>query len=1007
MSYKTIRNVVEVASKARDFKTSSIDLLGGDDSIQCERTFRRWDTSGIWTHLLYNVRTQHTQFDSGYIWFDIFLWSPQNNSFIFKTILKPEAFGENLARFVTRQERLRNKMLLGTAEPLAHFLFRDVPPEARKSLVFVRSKDDVENYFLGLKQGEECFYALLKKGHEDEVLRNLILEIGPTDIEINENFIENFVQYLKLLNEMPNWSTFIFIPIPSIFPTSSGFCLAMEEFLTIEDCDSIVSEINGKSFILEQYVESWARDSIYLYAIKTAISTIMSRNLSHNIGSHVMTSIEKKAYGDSEDAVMKELEDLKHFSTYLRTRMDFLSVVATIWPSWSFPMRFLQDIMYVFFQQMPLLEYIGSSEGITENKLKFYFHLPSNGGEIVFIPTPENEYFRIASLRKILRQCDEWISVRGSVIGNHALYIIFENIIRNSSKHSAQGKGDLQIHIRLKKDTVFYRLEIWDNVSKCDFSKYYTYKIVMKNRDNILSKTNIALNEIAKNNTDTKIKHAELRILVMDAINPIITNEIEMINMELIKKSAFDSFVSILIANEKIVQGAEKSVSLILDKLKENKYLILSLINTINVSEEQLKEEVKNKLLEYFIRFSQDVMEANLNAEKRLKASQEKIPQKRGLLSILDSMGKAIGVTSQAISCKIDLFAKKTKEIDSPDQVSSGKKDIIAKKTKEMYRLNNVLLTSNFFETMKRSVNNIAIAKLLDVSINPESIKITPSQKKDNDGIIMDIIQDIEESLLNSEYNADTGNKDVFDDETTKDLIRSMNSKIMTPIIDEMGGPQKENWGIAEMKIASAFIQKKNQNVLGEKGEKNLDILDALPEFLDGSFNLKYVLTLPMPKEVLIIDFQGYERLRSSEDLIRGRVEVRRHSIQELEIIFEKKDKEWNKDMDIDYEFMVIIPPNDVMERIELLTEIFDSLTVNIEKLPTRLFLIGNENDFNCLGEMRLFAKKRIAIIDMDKEEFISKLYGTDTNSDSETGFKSSENSDKTLSNFKIWLYVK
>ena len=194
--------------------------------------------------------------------------------------------------------------------------------------------------------------------------------------------------------------------------------------------------------------------------IKTAVAAIMSRNMSHNIGSHVLINLEKNSNDNSTNN-----DDIKQFLRYLRARMDFLAQISTSWPSWSLPTRFLQDLMYDYFQQICLLRYIGASENLNDKKLKMFFYFDDKQ---VLGPCNPSDKTKLEKLKKNLLEKDIWISVVGGVTGRQAFYVMLENIIRNAAKHSYSGTGDLEIHINIKAEENEYRIEIWDNVSKAD-----------------------------------------------------------------------------------------------------------------------------------------------------------------------------------------------------------------------------------------------------------------------------------------------------------------------------------------------------------------------------------------------------------------------------------------------------------------------------------------------------------------------------------------------------------
>ncbi len=203
------------------------------------------------------------------------------------------------------------------------------------------------------------------------------------------------------------------------------------------------------------------REYVYKHALQSAISTIMSRNMSHNLGSHVLINFERREFGSSE-----QLGSVNTFLQYIRFRMDFIAQIATEWPLWLTPTRFCQDLLYSFFQQQFILEYISASEHLCAEKIRFFIHISEdNNKEVIFEPVNPTNSEKVNEFRKQLLESEKLIPMRGGGTGRHAFYVILENFIRNAAKHSYSGSGNLDIHIRLKDCEENYIVELWDNVS--------------------------------------------------------------------------------------------------------------------------------------------------------------------------------------------------------------------------------------------------------------------------------------------------------------------------------------------------------------------------------------------------------------------------------------------------------------------------------------------------------------------------------------------------------------
>jgi len=213
-------------------------------------------------------------------------------------------------------------------------------------------------------------------------------------------------------------------------------------------------------------LEVRARDSVFpkmiekqkVLSLKAAISQVMARNMSHNIGSHVLSRFMHQSDIQSVDGTQTQYkytannlnyeniddggdtpEDKKNklvalFNMYLKNRMDFLADIATSDPSIEYPMVFADDIIDLLYQNEILLSRIS---GINDN-VKYSIVLKGDKSAIV--------------------------SVANGVLGVQALYVIIENIIRNTYKHG-RPKNDIIFTVELIRDVVndYYRLDIYDD----------------------------------------------------------------------------------------------------------------------------------------------------------------------------------------------------------------------------------------------------------------------------------------------------------------------------------------------------------------------------------------------------------------------------------------------------------------------------------------------------------------------------------------------------------------
>ena len=123
-------------------------------------------------------------------------------------------------------------------------------------------------------------------------------------------------------------------------------------------------------------------DILRHHKIRNAISSIMARNMSHNIGSHVMARVStggidgwttNKRINELIDAldvgthkrdIIEWSKDVQYLCRYIQQRMDFIAQISTEWPSWTEPAYLMNDLMHWFLSQKHLLNHIAASEGL-------------------------------------------------------------------------------------------------------------------------------------------------------------------------------------------------------------------------------------------------------------------------------------------------------------------------------------------------------------------------------------------------------------------------------------------------------------------------------------------------------------------------------------------------------------------------------------------------------------------------------------------------------------------
>lgn len=185
------------------------------------------------------------------------------------------------------------------------------------------------------------------------------------------------------------------------------------------------------------------KEYVYKHALQSAIAAIMARNMSHNIGSHVIFYSASANHDYHTD-------QHKTFLRYLQERMEFLSLVSTTEASWGVKYG-LKSLIEHFESQTILLDNIVKSEGIDNNEVKIKIN-----------PTP-----KLSKMPDILIPHGE--------AGKQAIYTILENFIRNTAKHqwSMLDKKPEQFQINLLCEEIeelplMYKITISSNVAGCN-----------------------------------------------------------------------------------------------------------------------------------------------------------------------------------------------------------------------------------------------------------------------------------------------------------------------------------------------------------------------------------------------------------------------------------------------------------------------------------------------------------------------------------------------------------
>ena len=252
-----------------------------------------------------------------------------------------------------------------------------------------------------------------------------------------------------------SWSNIFYVP------ESLSFGIGTSGIICAVDCEdsneTLIKVTNILSVICNRFFAP-----LYFYShlltikranTKSAIGSIMSRNGSHNIGSHVLAALSHNVGTMPDDRVLYQ---------YIQQRMDYMASATTDFQDWSVPTSFVGELMKHFYSQYHLLEHIAGSEGLhayryqgkpislaggknldthcikvnvrrivgKDKDTNGYRHCVVGGLECWLY-----DFFKAGNVEESFKN-DVSVAIPGGVLGQHAFYNIIENVIRNAAKHS-------------------------------------------------------------------------------------------------------------------------------------------------------------------------------------------------------------------------------------------------------------------------------------------------------------------------------------------------------------------------------------------------------------------------------------------------------------------------------------------------------------------------------------------------------------------------------------------
>lgn len=250
----------------------------------------------------------------------------------------------------------------------------------------------------------------------------------------------------------------------------------------------IKSIISALKKVDNEYNDAYNQDRIKKESIRSSIAAIMSRNMSHNLGSHFISNTKNYFNAminyDSEHAAV--YRGVTYALQYIQERMDFIAAVTSDDVN---PFGAVNAKAQILDELTPddmgarhdkksfnfLMDNLVLSEKISKNsylsldlkktlivspgkyRLKLRMGFKNDDGEVVFwepSKSTPNENSKRDSLETIS------FAIPGGILGRHALFSIIENVIRNAAKHGQEMiKRDFVISMLYQQD----RFIIFDN----------------------------------------------------------------------------------------------------------------------------------------------------------------------------------------------------------------------------------------------------------------------------------------------------------------------------------------------------------------------------------------------------------------------------------------------------------------------------------------------------------------------------------------------------------------
>jgi hypothetical protein len=352
---------------------------------------------------------------------------------------------------------------------------------------------------------------------------------GVSESKNDRKLFSNLFELFELITPAEGWKRLYYISA-RLKPEAkvAGLLLTAEGEVDQTLINFVQFFLGRISSFIEYVISSY---EVIRQAIRSAIAAIMGRNMSHNIGSHVLARIstaqtvgealfsrkflnDTQAFIESPQKNAAEGEELGALSfveeeqirvdevktaievstkltaqlnAFLRMRMDFVADIATaLKPPSPMTMSFLGEMLFPFASQQLLWTNLCGSQNLTHQDIGF--RVIRNGATVDIEARlqgyPESIDSELAAIA---------VGVPNGALGCQAFYSIVENFVRNTVKHSKEsGRRQLKITFRFNSEGVasehgdLIKLTISDNWQACKSVRRLTGRNLTADLSNIL-----------------------------------------------------------------------------------------------------------------------------------------------------------------------------------------------------------------------------------------------------------------------------------------------------------------------------------------------------------------------------------------------------------------------------------------------------------------------------------------------------------------------------------------